>query len=96
MALGARHDVLRANRHFGVIEVREISAAHVDGLDTEADFAGVDAVEINEPFEGVPERGRVIVAGDPLADQEPRREEAGLAKHEGISELVRRWMSAVP
>src|SRR5437016_3904669 len=47
---GARHDMLRAYSHFCVVEVREISGADIDCLDTEAYFAGVDAVEINEPF----------------------------------------------
>src|SRR5207302_7642542 len=45
------------------VEIDEIACADVDGADTQALFAGVDAVEVDQALERRLKRGGVIIAG---------------------------------
>ena len=47
----ARHHVLGADRVRRVVEIDEVAGANVDRADAEAHFAGIDPVEVDEPFE---------------------------------------------
>ena len=47
----ACEDVLRPDLGLRIIEVREISCPHVYGSDAEANFSGINAVEIDKPLQ---------------------------------------------
>src|ERR1700688_3520767 len=58
----ARHDVLRADRVRRGIEIDEITAPHVDRADAKSHVLGIDAVEIDQVFEGLPETAGIVKA----------------------------------
>ena len=58
----AGHHVLRPDHVHLCIEIAEISGADIDRADAEAHFAGIDAVEIDEPLQRRLERRRVVMA----------------------------------
>ena len=80
--------MLGPNGHLSVVEVREIAGAHIYGTDAKADFAGIDAVEIDQPFERILQRARIVIAGRRSAEQplhrRTGREETRLPEHEGV------------
>ena len=84
----AGHDMLGPNGHLSVVEVREIAGAHIYGTDAKADFAGVDAIELDQLFERILQRARIVIARRRNAEQPvhrwPRREETGLPEQEGV------------
>ncbi len=53
--------VLRADLVGGVVEVDEVAGPDVGGADAEADFLGVDPVEVDQAFEQRLERPDVVV-----------------------------------
>ena len=58
----AREDVLRPYLGLRIIEVREIACPDVHGSDAEANFSGINAVEIDKPLQCGFQRARVVVA----------------------------------
>src|SRR5260370_5753587 len=64
----AREDVLRPYLGLRIIEVREIACPDVYGSDAEANFSGIDSVEIAKPLQCGFQRARVVVAGRRLAE----------------------------
>src|ERR1700720_2383317 len=78
--------MLWSNDYFCIVKIGEVTTAYVDGGDAEADFTGVDTIEVNQPFECSFQRTRIVEAGrlrakEPLR-RRPRHKETGLAEHE--------------
>jgi hypothetical protein len=81
-----------------VVEIDEVARAHIDCADAEARFTGVDAVEVDKPFERAFELSVVVVARrfesigrlQPW-DEQARREKAQRATQQGETgaDLVR-------
>lgn len=82
----AREDVLRPYLDLRIVEIREIARPDVYGPDAEANFSGINAVEIDEPLQCGFQRARVVVAGwrvaEPPVGRLSRREEVRLAERQ--------------
>src|SRR5258707_10015207 len=82
----AREDVLRPYLDLRIIEVREIACPDVYGSDVEANFSGINAVEIDKPLQCGFQPARVVVAGprvaEPPVGRLSRCEEGRLAEHQ--------------
>src|SRR5205807_1047553 len=88
----ASHDVLRADRMSGGVEVGQIAASHIHCTDAQTGVGvlGVDPVKVDERLETSPKRRRVVVASgfDRAGRFEPgiwesRREESRRTRSEG-------------
>src|SRR4029077_16791603 len=64
----ARKDVLWPDLNLRIVEVYKIACPDVYGSDAEANFPGIDAVEIDKPLQCEFERVRVVVAGRRAAE----------------------------
>jgi hypothetical protein len=60
----AGHDVLDADALSRIVEIRRVARAHVHRSDTQANFAPVDPIEVDESLQRRLERCRVVVAQD--------------------------------
>jgi hypothetical protein len=52
--------VLGADRHPLAIKIFEISGRDIDGADRKPRLATIDPVEVNQPFQRVPQRSAVV------------------------------------
>jgi hypothetical protein len=59
----ARHDVLGADRVRRGVEIDEITAPHIDRADAKSYALSIDAVEIDQLLERLPEAAGIVKAG---------------------------------
>ena len=94
----AYHHMLGPDGMGRVVEIDEIACADTDRADAEANFVGVDSIEIDKPLERAFERAAVVIARRferagrlQPRDGQARHEKAGCAVHYGETgaDLVR-------